>query len=925
MPNKHFVDFELNKFKAFQEKYHLVKKLLQEKNNQFETTYQQLVTNLAKAEFEVPLAVLQADTFAYDQPKAIYEASLYNFYQLDQHPDFKAHVALAYWLFEFEIKNQQTINQLQALEPFDFLRQMNTLGKFRSLFLSTAAKAQYIQKVALLQETNQRIAESHLPEFMQEILQAETTIGTDLADWLNEQFGQLQQVYQMKHKMNVLPPQSVPDLVAATHKLKAIEQSIAENKESLTKFNHLVNQTKALSSLVAKEQTDQRFNQFQLVDFFAAYPGLPEKTLLAYFENLAELNVFSGSFTAISGIGPKKSEMIQNALDSFKSNLYANPVFNIDLLHLTSNQLDLIKGVYLLARNQISIPLWSALAKAKENLPLNSPVTEQSLPLIWVFFAMNQKDGFTQIQKEIDDTFAKITTIQGELDWIDLTRPNDEEALAWFKGNAATFYALVERYGVIKQASAASQSLIAQEILDKIEARVIDESKLKVSLRGWQTFAVKYALVQKKVLIGDEMGLGKTVEAIGVMADLAAKGYTHFLVICPASIIINWEREIKAHSELKTFRLHGSTRNHLVKLWLKQTGVGITTYETFRKLAIDPSIELDGLIVDEAHYVKNHQAQRSIAVNQFAQVTPYVLYLTGTPIENNVEEMTGLIKILQPDLLQNVAVTDYYMDPAKYKEAIAPVYLRRKKEDVLGELPPLTQKEDWEEFGHKEKIAYEQAVRQGKFMQMRRCAWLGENPSESPKLERLLEICGEAKENGEKVIVFSFFRSVLARVSEQLSNQAVSPIIGGVSASRRQAILDAFESAAAGAVLPAQIIAGGVGLNIQAASIIVFCEPQIKPSLETQAIARAYRMGQTRPVFVHRLLTEASVDEGLMAMLDTKQKVFDEFAKDSFISDQTKAAVDTVDSFVVKNIIQQERQRMKLDVNQPIDLTEQVE
>ena len=103
------------------------------------------------------------------------------------------------------------------------------------------------------------------------------------------------------------------------------------------------------------------------------------------------------------------------------------------------------------------------------------------------------------------------------------------------------------------------------------------------------------------------------------------------------------------------------------------------------------------------------------------------------------------------------------------------------------------------------------------------------------------------------------------------------------------------------------------------ASIIVFCEPQIKPSLETQAIARAHRMGQTRPVFVYRLLTEKSIDEQMMNMLNTKQNVFDNFAKHSYISDQSVQSVDISDTAMVKNIIQQERERLKLDLSKPID------
>ena len=415
------------------------------------------------------------------------------------------------------------------------------------------------------------------------------------------------------------------------------------------------------------------------------------------------------------------------------------------------------------------------------------------------------------------------------------------------------------------------------------------------------------------------MGLGKTIESIGVMADLYARGKTHFLVVCPASIIINWEREIEKHSDLPVYRLHGSSRNAETRTWIQNEGVGVTTFETLQRLPIADGFELSGLVVDEAHYVKNPSAKRSIVVHKWADKTPYVMYMTGTPIENNVDEMTALIKTLQPKISEDIQSKDYFVSPGKYREAIAPVYLRRKKEDVLSELPPLTQNEEWETFGPEERIAYEQAVEDGKFMRMRRCAWLGGSPEKSPKLERLMEICEGAKESGEKIIVFSFFRDVISQLSDFLGEQTLLPITGSVSSKQRQEILDDFEKAPAGTVLLSQIVAGGFGLNIQSASIIVFCEPQIKPSLETQAIARAHRMGQTRPVFVYRLLTEKSIDEQMMNMLNTKQNVFDNFAKHSYISDQSVQSVDISDTAMVKNIIQQERERLKLDLSKPID------
>ena len=144
-----------------------------------------------------------------------------------------------------------------------------------------------------------------------------------------------------------------------------------------------------------------------------------------------------------------------------------------------------------------------------------------------------------------------------------------------------------------------------------------------------------------------------------------------------------------------------------------------------------------------------------------------------------------------------------------------------------------------------------------------------------------------AQEHGRKVIVFSFFRSTIQKVIELLGDRCSEPISGDISPQRRQEIVDAFGKAEDGAVLVSQVQAGGTGLNIQSASVIIFCEPQIKPSIENQAIARAYRMGQVRDVLVYRLLADDTIDEAMLELLKTKQLQFDSFADESVVGEES--------------------------------------
>ena len=184
-------------------------------------------------------------------------------------------------------------------------------------------------------------------------------------------------------------------------------------------------------------------------------------------------------------------------------------------------------------------------------------------------------------------------------------------------------------------------------------------------------------------------------------------------------------------------------------------------------------------------------------------------------------------------------------------------------------------------MGKAEWESYLLSVMSENFMAMRQVSWDIADLSKSSKAKRLMQLCGMAEEEGRKIIVFSFFRDTINAVRELLGDKAMEPITGSVSPQRRQQIVDEFSAAPNGTVLLCQVQAGGTGLNIQAASVIIFCEPQIKPSIENQAISRAYRMGQIRTVLVHRLLCDNTVDERILEILREKQDAFESFADES--------------------------------------------
>jgi SNF2 family DNA or RNA helicase len=198
-------------------------------------------------------------------------------------------------------------------------------------------------------------------------------------------------------------------------------------------------------------------------------------------------------------------------------------------------------------------------------------------------------------------------------------------------------------------------------------------------------------------------------------------------------------------------------------------------------------------------------------------------------------------------------------------------------------------------------------------MAMRRAAFSAAPDQLPSKLVRLIEIVEEAIESGQKVIVFSYFRTVITQVMQALGDKAIGPITGSVSSIQRQNIVDEFQNSPKPLALVGQIQAAGTGLNIQAASVVILCEPQIKPSLEVQAIARAHRMGQVRKVQVHRLILPESVDERMIAMLAYKQSQFDAYAKESDLADQASGAKDATEESMAKVIVMEERKRLGIE------------
>ncbi len=536
-----------------------------------------------------------------------------------------------------------------------------------------------------------------------------------------------------------------------------------------------------------------------------------------------------------------------------------------------------------------------------------SDITPGTSGFKWLFASKrakkNGETAFRYLSGLLDGDYGRETATLIRQDE-DIQRISANQAWQDFQTNSVRFFNVLEDIapGVLGTDDAVYG--LPEDLARDIQDEAFFPDGLLCELRRYQEWGVKYILHQERVLLGDEMGLGKTVQAIAAMVSLKNTGATHFAVVCPASVITNWCREIAQKSKLRVTKVHGSGRSQALRSWIYTGGVAVTTYETTGYFKLDDGFRFSMLVVDEAHYIKNPQARRTVNVKTIAAKADRLLFMTGTALENRVREMISLIQILQPEVAAQVWGMEFLSAAPQFRKIVAPVYYRRKREDVLTELPEMIEEQQWCTMLPEEELIYESSVLSKNYTDTRRVSWNVEDLRNSSKARRMLEIILEAESEGRKVIVFSFFLDTIRKIATLLGNRCLNPINGSVPPARRQEIIDAFDKAPPGTVLAAQIQSGGTGLNIQTASVVIICEPQFKPSIENQAISRAYRMGQTRNVLVFRLLCENTVDEKIMRLLEKKQAIFDAFADKSEAAEQSLELDDKTFGDIIKSEIE---------------------
>lgn len=701
---------------------------------------------------------------------------------------------------------------------------------------------------------------------------------------------------------------------AAVEAVNTLERVLELEQSSVTAAKGRV--AKANTGLVLQKMAELPIESAQEI----ASASVRMETLRSYgFTSMASLHhAEAKQLAALPGVSEATAEELKAIATGVFEAIAGSTDYTFDIENLQREDIEILsslRDVEGVKRHLRGKELKMA-ALADDLRSLTTDAESVSSRFRWTLTSRSRKNELVQVVEQMSGLLAQQTTIDLISSAMSALAPAPEAPKAQpvddFRSRPGDYYSVLDDLSSTRRVT--GDWVNAKELIDRIEERELNLELVDATLRKYQTFGAKFALTQKRVILGDEMGLGKTIQAIAVLSQRSHEGGRHGLVVCPASVIVNWQREFSERSSLSVIKMHGPAARESLTKWAKSGGVGLTTFDTLKSLSQnfeDLGIKLDTVVVDEAQYVKNPQSGRTKTLAFWIRRVPYVMLMSGTPMENRIEEFVQLANLLDPVLAADLDRYALIAGPEIFRKEVAPIYLRRNARDVLAELPDLIEVEEYCDWEGADYDFYYMSAFAKNLMGMRRAGFIPETAGATPKkLQRLLELTTEAAESGQKVIVFSYFLDNLKLVTERLGPIAIGPITGATSATQRQALVDQFREAEGPAVLVGQVQAAGTGLNIQAASVVIFCEPQIKPSLETQAIARARRMGQLRTVQVHRLLIPDSVDDRMMNLLAAKQAEFDHYARDSELANAIMPESDLSEETLSRELIASERARL---------------
>ncbi len=403
-------------------------------------------------------------------------------------------------------------------------------------------------------------------------------------------------------------------------------------------------------------------------------------------------------------------------------------------------------------------------------------------------------------------------------------------------------------------------------------------------------------------VLADDMGLGKTVQTIAFICSKIEQGQGPYIVICPASVLYNWEHEFKKFApQIKTQIVAGSKaeRQSLIE---EEAAVYITSYPLIlRDADLYQGMNFSTMVLDEAQHVKNVNAKTTRAVQSMNR--QQVIALSGTPIENNLGELYSLFSIVLPGLFTSVRHFKS-LDHRQIAVKIKPFVLRRLKSEVLFELPEKTESVELIDISVEQKKLYQGQVqilkkdiqayvdqdqwhkgRMSVLASMTRLRqicndprlFMGDYEGESTKLQRLLEILLAARENGKRVVLFSQFTKMLAYIRQEVEKMGMAYhyLDGSTPAKDRLDMAHRFNMGEKNLFL-ISLKAGGTGLNLTGGDTVILYDSWWNPAIEDQAADRVHRFGQKNVVQVIRMIAKGTIEEHIYELQNEKRQLLED-------------------------------------------------
>ena len=427
---------------------------------------------------------------------------------------------------------------------------------------------------------------------------------------------------------------------------------------------------------------------------------------------------------------------------------------------------------------------------------------------------------------------------------------------------------------------------------------------IKADLRDYQKKGIQWLQMLHHYgfggILADDMGLGKTLQAIAFLSSQLQEN-SRVLILAPSGLIYNWADEFQKFApNLDVVVVHG-LKPYRETILAEKHQIYVTSYATFRQDSeIYQDLSFDFLFLDEAQVMKNAQTKIAKTLRKF--VVPSVFALSGTPIENNIGELWSIFQIVLPGLLP--AKKDFMKLPAeRVAQFIKPFVMRRKKEEVLTELPDLIEVVYKNELEDQQKAIYLAQLQQMQeriehvtvaefqrnrveiltgLMRLRQICdtpalFMEDYKGDSGKLDSLRDLLSQIAEGNHRVLIFSQFRGMLDRIEEELPQLGLTSfkITGSTPSQDRQEMTKAFNQGERDVFL-ISLKAGGVGLNLTGADTVILVDLWWNPAVESQAIGRAHRMGQEQAVEVYRLVTRGTIEEKIQELQEQKRNLVSE-------------------------------------------------